>query len=196
MRTVIVFNHPYEGSFCNAILNAITKGLQKGGHEVDLMHLDNDRFNPVMTQDDLKAFVAHQPIDPQVINYSERLKKADHLIFIFPIWWDIMPATTKGFIDRVLSPGVVYDHHPKGFGLVPLLKNMRSVTIVTTMNKPKILYSLLIGNLIKKVMLRSVFKTMGYKQLKWIGFASVKSVSQEKRKKWLNNLETRFSSFK
>lgn len=196
MRTVIVFNHPYEGSFCNAILNAITKGLQKGGHEVDLMHLDNDRFNPVMTQDDLKAFVAHQPIDPQVINYSERLKKADHLIFIFPIWWDIMPATTKGFIDRVLSPGVVYDHHPKGFGLVPLLKNMRSVTIVTTMNKPKILYSLLIGNLIKKVMLRSVFKTMGYKQLKWIGFTSVKSVSQEKRKKWLNNLETRFSSFK
>jgi putative NADPH-quinone reductase len=196
MRTVIVFNHPYEGSFCNAILNAITKGLQKGGHEVDLMHLDNDRFNPVMTKDDLKAFVAHQPIDPQVINYSERLKKADHLIFIFPIWWDIMPATTKGFIDRVLSPGVVYDHHPKGFGLVPLLKNMRSVTIVTTMNKPKILYSLLIGNLIKKVMLRSVFKTMGYKQLKWIGFTSVKSVSQEKRKKWLNNLETGFSSFK
>jgi putative NADPH-quinone reductase len=107
-----------------------------------------------------------------------------------------MPATTKGFIDRVLSPGVVYDHHPKGFGLVPLLKNMRSVTIVTTMNKPKILYSLLIGNLIKKVMLRSVFKTMGYKQLKWIGFTSVKSVSQEKRKKWLNNLETGFSSFK
>lgn len=195
MRTVIVFNHPYEGSYCNAILNAVTKGLQKAGHEVDLIHLDNDRFNPVMTQDDLQAFVAHQPIDPQVINYNERLKKADHLIFIFPIWWDIMPATTKGFIDRVLFPGVVYDHHPRGFGLVPLLKNLRSVTIITTMNKPKIMYSLLIGNLIRKVMLRSVFKTMGYKRLKWISFTSVKSVSQEKRKKWLSNLETRFSSF-
>lgn len=195
MRTVIVFNHPYEGSYCNAIINAVTKGLQKTGHEVDLMHLDNDRFNPVMTQDDLQAFVAHQPIDPQVINYNERLKKADHLIFIFPIWWDIMPATTKGFIDRVLFPGVVYDHHSRGFGLVPLLKNLRSVTIITTMNKPKIMYSLLIGNLIRKVMLRSVFKTMGYKRLKWISFTSVKSVSQEKRKKWLSNLETRFSSF-
>ena len=185
MRTVIVFNHPYESSFCNAILNAITNGLQKAGHEVDLMHLDNDRFNPVMTQDDLKAFVSHQPIDPQ----------ADHLIFIFPIWWDIMPATTKGFIDRVLFPGVVYDHHSRGYGLVPLLKNLRSVTIITTMNKPKIMYSLLIGNLIRKVMLRSVFKTMGYKRLKWISFTSVKSVSQEKRKNWLSNLETRFSSF-
>lgn len=195
MRTVIVFNHPYEGSYCNAILHAVTKGLQKAGHEVDLMHLDNDGFSPVMTQDDLKAFTTHQPVDPQVINYSERLKNADHLIFIFPVWWDIMPATTKGFIDRVLFPGVVYDHHPRGFGLVPLLKKLKGITIITTMNKPRIMYSLLIGNLIRKAMIRSVFKTMGYKHLNWISFTSVKSVSQVKRENWLCNLEARFSSF-
>lgn len=193
MRTVIVFNHPYEGSYCNAILKAVTNGLQKANHEIDLMHLDKDNFSPRMTSADLKAFVDHQPVDPQVIDYSERLKKADHLIFIFPIWWDLMPATTKGFIDRVLFPGVVYDHHSRGFGLVPLLKNLKSVTIITTMNKPKIMYSLLIGNLIKKAMLRSVFKTMGYKNLNWISFTSVKSVSQEKRIKWLTDIENRFS---
>ncbi|MDX9769337.1 MAG: NAD(P)H-dependent oxidoreductase [Tenuifilaceae bacterium] len=195
MRTTIVFNHPYEGSYCNAILSAVTKGLHGASHEVDLMHLDNDGFNPVMSQNDLRAFVAHQPTDPQVINYNERLKKADHLIFIFPIWWDIMPATTKGFIDRVLFPGVVYDHHPRGFGLVPLLTRLKSVTIITTMNKPRIMYSLLIGNIIRKAMLRSVFKTMGYKNLNWISFTSVKSVSQKKREKWLSRLETRFSTF-
>jgi NAD(P)H dehydrogenase (quinone) len=195
MRTVIVFNHPHSGSYCNAILNAVTKGLENGHHEVDLMHLDNDKFNPVMSQADLKAFVDHHPIDPQVINYTGRLKKAQHLIFIFPIWWDIMPATTKGFIDRVLFPGVVYDHHPRGFGLVPLLKDLKSVTIITTMNKPRILYSLLIGNLIRKVMIKSVFKTMGYKNAKWISFTSVKGVGQEKRVKWLSDLENKFSKF-
>jgi len=196
MRVAIVFNHPYEGSFGNAILNSITKGLSGANHEVDLMHLDKDGFNPVMSKADLKAFVEHKPIDPQVIDYNERLKKADHLIFVFPIWWDLMPAMTKGFIDRVLAPGVVYDHHPRGFGLVPLLKNMKSVTIITTMNKPKIMYSLLIGNLIRKAMLRSVFKTMGYKNLKWISFNRIKIVSQKKRVKWLNDLEKQFSRFK
>lgn len=195
MRTVIVFNHPYEGSYCNAILNAVIKGLKIANHEVDLMHLDNDGFNPVMSKADLKAFVEHKPVDPQVIDYNERLKKANHLIFIFPIWWDLMPATTKGFVDRVLSPGVVYDHHPRGFGLVPLLKNLKSVTIITTMNKPKIMYSLLIGNLIRKAMLRSVFKTMGYKNLNWISFAYVKSVSQEKRVKWLTDIENKFAKW-
>ena len=195
MKVVIVFNHPYEGSFGTAILDAVIKGLKGANHEVDLMHLDNDGFNPVMSKADLKAFVERKPADPQVIDYNERLQKANHLIFIFPIWWDLMPAMTKGFIDRVLYPGIVYDHHPRGFGLVPLLKNLKSVTIITTMNKPKLMYSLLIGNLIRKAMLRSVFKTMGYKNLNWISLVPVKSVSQERRKDWLTNLENRFSKF-
>lgn len=195
MKVVIVFNHPYEGSFGNAILNSVTKGLKDANHEIDLMHLDNDGFNPVMSKADLKAFVDHKPVDSQVIDYNERLEKADHLIFIFPIWWDLMPALTKGFIDRVLTPGVVYDHHPRGFGLLPLLKNLKGVTVITTMNKPKIMYSLLIGNLIKKAMIKSVFKTMGYKNLKWISYNMVKSVSQEKRVKWLTAIEIRFSKF-
>jgi putative NADPH-quinone reductase len=193
MRTTIVFNHPNDGSYCNAILNAVTKGLQKANHEIDLMHLDNDGFNPIMSKADLKAFVERKPVDPQVMDYNERLKKADHLIFIFPIWWDLMPATTKGFVDRVLYPGVVYDHHPRGFGLRPLLKNLKGITIITTMNIPNIMYSLLIGNLIRKAMLKSVFKTMGYKNLHWINFTSVKSVSQKKRIKWLTDIENKFA---
>lgn len=193
MRTVIVFNHPYEKSYCNAILKAVIRGLEKAQHEIDLVHLDNDGFNPTMTKSDLKAFVEHKPVDPQVIDYNNRLEKADHLMFIFPIWWDLMPASTKGFIDRVLTPGVVYDHHSRGFGLVPLLKNLKSVTIITTMNKPKLMYSLMIGNLIKKAMLNNVFRTMGCKNLKWISYCSVKVVSNEKRVRWLNDLEKRFA---
>lgn len=195
MRTVIVFNHPYEESYCNAILESVTKGLEKSTHELDVINLDKDQFDPRMTSADLKAFVEHTAVDPQVIGYQERIRTADHLIFIFPIWWDIMPATTKGFIDRVLSPGLAYEHHPRGFGLVPLLKNLKSITIITTMNKPAIMYSLLIGNLIRKVMVKSVFKTMGYKNVNWISFTSVKRVSQEKRVKWLNELENKFSKF-
>ncbi|HWV70091.1 MAG TPA: NAD(P)H-dependent oxidoreductase [Pseudosphingobacterium sp.] len=196
MKVVIVFNHPYEKSYCSAILDSVTKGLQRGQHEVDLIHLDNDGFNPAMSKADLKAFVEHKPVDPQVVDYNKRLTEADHLIFIFPIWWDLMPAMTKGFIDRVLCPGVIYDHHPRGFGLVPLLKKLKGVTIITTMNKPKIMYYLLIGNLIRKALLRSVFKTMGYKNLAWISHNMVKSVSHEKRVNWLVKLEDRFYSLK
>lgn len=196
MRIAIVFNHPYEKSFCKAILDAVIKGIQSGNNQVDLIHLDIDGFNPAMSNVDLQAFIAHQAVDLQVLDYQKRLSNADHLIFIFPIWWDLMPAATKGFIDRVLSPGFAYEHHPRGFGLVPLLSNLKGVTIITTMNKPQILYSLVIGNLIRKAMLSSVFKTMGYKNLKWISYCRVKSVSQEKRVKWLFDLEKYFQILK
>jgi NAD(P)H dehydrogenase (quinone) len=55
MRVAIVFNHPYEKSYCSAILEAVTTGLRKGKHDVDIIHLDNDNFNPVMSKGDLKS---------------------------------------------------------------------------------------------------------------------------------------------
>lgn len=174
MSVIIVYNHPSNGSYCHAILGAVSSGLRHAHHEVDLMHLDNDGFDPAISEADLKAFAGRQPVDPQVID-NQRLQKAHRLIFIFPIWWDIMPATTKDFIDRVLFPGVLYDHYLRASGLV-LLKNLKRVAIITTMNKPKIMYLLLIGNLTRKVTVRSVFKTTGYRAVKWISFTAVKPV--------------------
>ncbi|MCO5236021.1 MAG: NAD(P)H-dependent oxidoreductase [Chitinophagaceae bacterium] len=193
MRIAIVFNHPYEGSYCNAILTAVTNGLQKANHEIDLIHLDNDGFNPVMTKADLKAFVQRKPIDPKVIEYKERLDKAEHLIFIFPIWWELMPAMTKGFIDKVIFPGVAYDYTPSGNRMIPLLKNLKGVTLITTMNTPSIMYRLLFGNAIKKAILTGTFWKMAYKNRKWINLNMVKMVSEKKRKKWLTDIEDKFA---
>lgn len=195
MRVAIVFNHPYEGSYCNAMLAAVTKGLQKGQHEIDLIHLDKDNFNPVMNSADLKAFREKKPIDPKVIEYKARLEKADHLIFIFPIWWELMPAMTKGFIDKVIFPGVAYDYtNKKNTMMKPLFNKLKGVTVITTMNTPKWLYSLLFGNAIKKALILGTFFKIGYKNRKWISFNQVKSVSQEKRTKWLIDIEKRFAS--
>lgn len=196
MRVVIIFNHPYEGSYCNAILNAVTKGLQKARHEIDLIHLDKEGFNPVMTAADLKAFKDRKPIDPMVIEYKQRLDNADHLVFIFPIWWELMPALTKGFIDKVIFPGVAYDYRPSGNGMVPLLKNLKSVTVITTMNAPSIVYRLLFGNAIQRAVVRGTFWKIGYKNRKWINLGMVKMVSDKKRKKWLARLEKRFAALR
>lgn len=193
MNTLIVFNHPYSGSYCNAILESVTSGLKKAQHNIDLIHLDKENFNPVMTAADLKAFRDKNPIDPKVIEYKGRLEKADHLIFIFPIWWELMPALLKGFIDKVIFPGVAYDYKPNGISMFPLLKNLKGVTVVTTMNTPKILYRLIFGNPIKNALLKGTFWKTGYGKRKWINLHMVKMASDEKRKKWLENIELKFS---
>ena len=71
-----------------------------------------------MTSADLLGFVKHQTVDPIAISYAEKIKEADYLVFIFPIWWEMMPALTKGFIDKVIYPGLTYDYKENGISMV------------------------------------------------------------------------------
>jgi putative NADPH-quinone reductase len=201
MKVLIVFNHPYEGSYCNAILERTIKGLQIGQHEVDVIHLDNDEFDPVMRSKDLKAFVmagknpdkANELLDDQVKDYKERLTAAAHLIFIFPIWWELMPALTKGFIDKLIFPGISYDYNSKGNRMINRLKKLNGVTMITTMNTPGLAYRLLFGNAIKKAMLFGTFWKIGVRNRKWLSLNYVKFCSQSKREKWLDCIEMKMT---
>ena len=196
MKVVIVFNHPYEGSYCNAVLGSVTKGLQKAQHEIDLIHLDKDNFNPVMTASDLKGFVERKPVDPQVMEYRQRLEQAEHLILIFPIWWELMPALTKGFIDKVIFPGVAYDYDTSGRWprMVKRWNKLKGITLITTMNTHSFFYRLIFGNAIKRALFTGTFWKMGYGRRKWINLNMVKFVSEGRRKKWLSGIEERFAS--
>ena len=89
MKTLIVYNHPYSGSFNHALFEAVIAGAKKAGHEVDVIDLDQDHFDPVMTGKDLLAFRDHQVLDPQAKDYVARLQVADHLVMLFPIWWEL-----------------------------------------------------------------------------------------------------------
>jgi len=198
MRTAIVFNHPYEGSYCHSVLRAVLDGLHRGGHETDLLHLDREGFNPVMTAADLKGFTQGVPVDPKVLEYRERLQQADHLVFIFPIWWELMPAMTKGFIDKVIFPGVAYDYDRSGRWpkMVKRFDRLKGITLITTMNTQSLVYRLVFGNAIKKALFTGTFWKMGYGRRKWINLNMVKFVSEEKRRKWLEEIERRFSQLK
>ena len=193
MRVVIVFNHPYNGSYCNSILKSVERGLSKAGHEIDVIHLDQDQFNPVMTAEDLLAFKNKKCVDSQALEYIQRIKAADHLVFIFPIWWELMPALMKGFIDKVIFPGETYDYTSSGYRMTTLLDNLKSATVITTMNTPTIMYKLMYSDAIKKALIKGTLKKSGIKNVNWLSLNMVKSSSSKKREKWLQKIEKRFT---
>jgi putative NADPH-quinone reductase len=78
--------------------------------------------------------------------------------------------------------------------MIPLFKNIKSVTVITTMNTAGIVYRLVFGNAIRKAIMVGTFWKIGYKNRKWINLNMVKSVSDRKRKKWLAALESRFGA--
>ncbi len=92
-----------------------------------------------------------------------------------------MPALMKGFIDKVIFPGIAYQYKDTGLGMYSLLDNLKGVTMITTMNTPpSFAYRLLFGNAIKKAMLLGTFWKIGVKNRKWINYAQVKPASDKK----------------
>lgn len=193
MKTLIIYNHPYEGSYNHAILESVIKGINNNYGEYEVIDLDKENFNPIMNSNDLLGFVKHQAVDPMAISYAEKIHQADHLVFIFPIWWELMPAMTKGFIDKVIYPGLTYDYKKNGFSMVSLLPNLKSTTVITTMNTPKVMYKFSYGNALKKALIKGTFKKSGMKNVKWVSFNMVKMVKPEKREKWLKKIERKFA---
>ena len=185
MKIAIVYNHPYEKSFCHALLEKTKEDALKSGHEVDIIDLISDGFNPVMRSEDLLGFIKHNPADSLVVEYINRIKQADYLVFIFPIYWELMPAMMKGFFDKVICPGSFFGYKKSGFGMYNLMSNLKKITIITTMNTPKLIYRFIYGNALKYALVKGTFKKIGIKNVGWISFNMVKSSSKEKREKWL-----------
>lgn len=188
MKTVIVYAHPRKASYCHALMESAVEGCKKYGHEADLMDLYEDHFNPVMDDNDLYGFVTHKLVDPQAEDYGNRIKDADHLVLIFPIWWGVMPAMMKGFIDKVVAPGSFYEYNEEGTEMHVTIKPDIKVTIITTMNTEKEKYSSFFGNAIEGALVRGTFNTTGIKNVNWKSLNMVKTVSQEQRVAWLEEV--------
>ena len=101
MRILIIFAHPSRESFCGSILAATLEELAAQGHELDLLDLYAERFNPVLSEGEWRCY--EKSIGPEIQRYADQIHFADGLIWIFPTWNCGLPAILKGYVDRVLE---------------------------------------------------------------------------------------------
>lgn len=194
MKTLIIFAHPWLGSYNGAILNAVQTGLTNGGHEYDTINLYQENFNPVLSEEELKSYSKGEFLDQKVGEYQQKINDADHIFFIFPIWWEVMPAVLKGFLDKLFIPGWSYDIGSTGM-IHGKLKN-KSATVITTMNSPKTFYNLIYSSPIKNSFIRGTLKLCGFKKVKWFELYRVLTIGDKKRKHWLQKIESYASKLK
>jgi len=193
MKTVIIFDHPYTAtasdniphhrSFLAALLKTTIKQLRDENNDVDLIDLHADNFNPVMTADDLSNWRRSKPIDSQVEDYQNRLLDADRIIFMFPIWWEVMPAMTKGFLDKVYAKGILY----QADSMKNKLTKSPKIEVITTMSTPSFAYKFVIGSPIAKMLFRGTFIKTRLWNFKWKNFSGVEKKPLAKREQILRD---------
>ncbi len=106
MRVLVVYAHPLETSFLAAVHGRIVRALGAAGHEVDDLDLYAERFDPVLTASQMRAYVDTTANTREVEAYVARLRAAQALVLVFPVWFDGLPAILQGFFQRVFLPGV------------------------------------------------------------------------------------------
>jgi NAD(P)H dehydrogenase (quinone) len=74
-------------------------------------HRDSTVFHPEAEQ--LHA-IACGSIAPDVASEMEKVRRADLLIFQFPIWWTAMPTVMKGWFEWVFVQGFVVNVGERG----------------------------------------------------------------------------------
>ena len=182
----IVFAHPWYGSFNKAILDEVIKNVEKSGKKYKLLDLNKDQFNPVFQEKELAQFNKGIALDPLVKKYQEVLKKSDSVIFIFPIWWYDMPAIMKGFLDKVFLKEFAY--RTGKTGLIGLLTNIKTSTVITTSDSPKWYLKWIGGNIVKGGFIKNTLKGVGIQQTKWIHCGQVSKGTDKKRTEFLEKI--------
>lgn len=156
MRVLLVLAHPLPESFNAAVAAVAREALEAAGHEVDFLDLYQEGFDPRLREEERRGYFAI-PYDASGIgDLAPRLAKAQALVLVFPQWWFNFPAILKGFFDRVLVPGVAFDHDPEGGRIVPRLDNITRLVALTTTGSPWWIVHFYMGNPVRRLLKRGI----------------------------------------
>jgi NAD(P)H dehydrogenase (quinone) len=182
MNVFVLIGHQKQGSFCHAIAATAIEELKAAGHEVVYHDLYAEHFDPILPHEEIPK---DAPLDPVVARHCREVTAADGYIVVHPNWWAMPPAILKGWIDRVIRPGVTHQFGPNG--VEPFLTGRRAV-VFTTSNTPRDDELRLFGDPLENLWKACVFNVVGVEDFLRRNFESIIMSTPEQRKAWLDEV--------
>ena len=179
-RVLVIFGHPSTLSLCGALAASYIASAESAGHVVRRVNLAELSFDPLLRH----GYAETQELEPDLLNAQAQLKWAEHVVFVYPMWWGSMPALMKGFIDRTFLPGFAFKYHKRS-PLWSRLLTGRTAELLVTMDTPPLFNRLVNRSPGEKQMKRSVIQFTGMKLARATSFGKVRGASNAKRAKWI-----------
>ena len=183
MKKILVINgHPVESSYGSALADAYYNAAKAANFNVSLISIGEMAFDP-----NLKfGYSKRSELEPDLKNAVDLMKEADHIVWLFPIWWQSTPALLKGFIDRTFLPGIAYDMR-KGKLPKKLFKGKTSRLIVTS-DTPRWYNKIYLKDPAVNQFKKGTLYFTGIKPVKLTYISPIKNSSDQFRKKWIKNV--------
>jgi NAD(P)H dehydrogenase (quinone) len=193
MRVLVLYCHPNPASYGAALHGAVLRALATAGHQVDDCDLYAEGFDAVLSREERLGYHDLAANTRPVQAHVDRLRAAEALVLVFPVWNFGFPALLKGYLDRVFLPGV-------SFGLVDgatqgLLTNIGKVGVVTTYGATW-LKATLLGNPPRKFCTRSLRAVTRFSaSVDYLAHYDMNRSTAETRAAFLGRVTSHFSRF-
>ena len=184
MQISVISAHPDSQSFNHAIAQAAIAELKQNGHQVFFHDLYAEEFDPILTTGEIqKEASVSTEIERQCIEISS----VDGIIMVHPNWWGQPPAILKGWVDRVIRPGIAYRFadEDQGEGVPIGLLKAKAVCVFNTSNTTPEREARVFGDPLETLWKNCVFGLCGVKTFYRETFSVVVTSTMEQRQEWL-----------
>jgi len=188
MKVLLILAHPRPGSFNHAIAATVVQAVKENGHTVISHDLYAEHFDPVLPYEEIPRDVL---LDPVIAQHCREIVEADGIVIVHPDWWGQPPAILKGWIDRVVRPGVAYRFldSDTGGGIPAGLLKARAVLIFNTANTPAEREQAVFGDPLERLWRDCIFSFCGVPVFHRRMFSVVVTSTETERAAWLSEAD-------
>jgi putative NADPH-quinone reductase len=194
MRISVILAHPDPESFNHAIAQTVVDTLKANGYKVFFHDLYQEKFDPRLNLEE----VAKDAILPAVIRkHCDEIAAASGIVIVHPNWWGQPPAILKGWVDRVIRPGVAYEfmEGDSGEGIPNGLLKARAALVFNTSNTESEREKVVFGDPLETIWKNCIFGLSGITNFHRRMFNVIVTSTEDQRRDWLNDVEKDIDTF-
>ncbi|MEM1327593.1 MAG: NAD(P)H-dependent oxidoreductase [Bacteroidota bacterium] len=181
---LLINGHPDAESYNFALARAYVEGAIESGATVRVINIRELDFNPNLQF----GYRKRTELEPDLLKAQADLKWADHLVWVYPVWWGSVPAIMKGFLDRVLLPGFAFKKRDGSLFWDRFLTG-KTARIICTMDQPTWYYTLRFSHPSHNAMKKLTMQFVGVKKVKITAVGPVRLSTEQFREKWLQKVK-------
>jgi putative NADPH-quinone reductase len=184
MNISIILAHPDPASFNHAIAAAAAAAASENGHTVHLHDLYGEGFDPLLPAAEISRDAG---LPGLVARHCSEIAGADGIVVVHPNWWGQPPAILKGWVDRVIRPGVAYrfDEDDSGEGVPVGLLRAGAALVFNTSNTPERREREVFGDPLETIWKNCIFGLCGVTAFRRRMFGVVVTSTDQERAAWL-----------
>jgi NAD(P)H dehydrogenase (quinone) len=189
VKISVILAHPASRSFNHAIADEVVSTLRDSGHIVVFHDLYAEQFDPLLPHTEISRDAS---LPPFIETHCREIAAADGIVIVHPNWWGMPPAIMKGWIDRVLRPGVAYRfaETDSGEGVPVGLLVAKAVIVFNTSNTPARREHEVFGDPLERIWKDCIVAFCGVPVFKRRMFGVVVTSTADQRAAWLEEIRS------